>query len=156
MKDRRRKFETKGVCSLKTLSHNPGWSIARQESSVRHKTHILRCFQSSMLPDSPNKQLKRAVITDRREREMDEMITLIVLRKFFGSSGSSNGYDPTSITYSVTPQDQTSATWMRRISYSQHAKFANTMLSFRKFRSLNATLERLHIPACFQCKQFQW
>jgi hypothetical protein len=32
------------------------------------------------------------------------------LRKFFGSSGSSKGYAPTSITYSVTPQDQTSAT----------------------------------------------
>uniref|UniRef100_A0A0A9E667 Uncharacterized protein n=1 Tax=Arundo donax TaxID=35708 RepID=A0A0A9E667_ARUDO len=37
-------------------------------------------------------------------------ILLIVLRKFLGSSGSSNGYDPTSITYNVTPHDQTSAT----------------------------------------------
>jgi len=65
-----------------------------------------------MLSDSPNKQLKQAVMTIRREKEMNEMITLIVLRKFLGSSGSSNGYDPTSITYRVTPQDQTSATWM--------------------------------------------
>jgi hypothetical protein len=79
-----------------------------------------------LLSDSPDKQLKQAVITNRREREMDEMITLIVLRKFLGSSGSSNGYDPTSITYNVTPQDQTSATWMPRMSSSQYAnKFAN-------------------------------
>jgi hypothetical protein len=49
---------------------------------------------------------------------MDCMITLIVLRKFLGSSGSSNGYDPTSITYNVTPQDQTSATWTVRTMLS--------------------------------------
>lgn len=36
-------------------------------------------------------------------------LTLIVFLKFLGSSGSSNGYAPTSITYSVTPHDQTSA-----------------------------------------------
>lgn len=37
------------------------------------------------------------------------LLTPIVFLKFLGSSGSSNGYDPTSITYNVTPQDQTSA-----------------------------------------------
>jgi hypothetical protein len=106
LKDRQRISETEGVCSLKTLSHNPGWSIARQEFSAKHET-------LKLLSESPNKHLKQAVITNRREREM---ITLIVFRKFLGSSGSSNGYDPTSITYSVTPQDQTSATWTRRMS----------------------------------------
>lgn len=66
-----------------------------------------------LLSDSPNKQPKQVVITGTRGREM---LTLIVFRKFLGSSGSSNGYDPTSITYSVTPQDQTSATWTTRMS----------------------------------------
>jgi hypothetical protein len=46
---------------------------------------------------------------------MNWMITLIVLRKFLGSS---NGYDPTSITYNVTPQDQKSATWTGRAMLS--------------------------------------
>ena len=132
MKDRRQKFETEGVCSLKTLSHNPGWRIARQEFSVGHKTHILHCFQSSMLSDSPNKQLKQAVMTIRREKEMNEMITLIVLRKFLGSSGSSNGYDPTSITYRVTPQDQTSATWMNGRSFVTTCRVERFYVMFQK------------------------
>eukprot|EP01018_Ginkgo_biloba_P004107 Gb_32494 [translate_table: standard] len=33
----------------------------------------------------------------------------MVFRKFLGSSGSSNGYAPTNITYRVTPHDHTSA-----------------------------------------------
>lgn len=41
-------------------------------------------------------------------------LTPMVLRKFLGSSGSSNGYAPTSITYKVTPHDQTSAIYQRQ------------------------------------------
>lgn len=37
------------------------------------------------------------------------ILTVIVFLKFLGSSGSSNGYDPTSMTYNVTPHDHTSA-----------------------------------------------
>lgn len=41
--------------------------------------------------------------------EIKGKFTLMVFLKFFGSSWSSNGYAPTSITYRVTPQDHTSA-----------------------------------------------
>jgi hypothetical protein len=37
------------------------------------------------------------------------ILTVIVFLKFLGSSGSSKGYAPTSMTYNVTPHDHTSA-----------------------------------------------
>lgn len=44
-------------------------------------------------------------------KQLNIWSTWIVFRKSFGLSGSSKGYDPTSITYKVTPHDHTSATW---------------------------------------------
>lgn len=43
--------------------------------------------------------------------DVGTILTPIVFLKFLGSSGSSKGYAPTSITYKVTPQDQTSESY---------------------------------------------
>jgi hypothetical protein len=103
-----------------------------------------------LLSESPNKQLKQAMITNRRKREM---ITLIVFWKFLGSSGSSNGYDPTSITYSVTPQDQTSTTWTRRMSSVTTCSVKIYPTDVR-FRSLKAALEGYTTPySCLSSMQ---
>jgi hypothetical protein len=40
LKDRQQISVTGGVCSRKIPSHIPGWSIARQEFSVRHKSRL--------------------------------------------------------------------------------------------------------------------
>lgn len=47
------------------------------------------------------------------EKKRKVKLTWIVFLKFFGSSWSSKGYAPTSITYSVTPHDHTSAIYNR-------------------------------------------
>lgn len=94
--DWQQKFEREAACTPGTPAHNPEWSIEHLIFAVEHMILFLYGFYMA------EKENKRLFLEQRK-------LTLIVFLKFLGSSGSSKGYEPTNITYNVTPQDQTSA-----------------------------------------------
>lgn len=55
-----------------------------------------------------------------------QILTSRVFLKSFGLVGSSKGYAPTSITYKVTPQDQTSAIYIE-LRISTEISFQNSL-----------------------------
>lgn len=80
--------------------------------------------------------------------------TCIVFRKFLGSSGSSKGYAPTSMTYKVTPQDHTSAIYNSKRMFNLLA-YDRTMqfLTQVKIETLATTAVQADI---YTSKENQW
>lgn len=101
---------------LEIYERNPGWSTERSRFAAKMPT------RNEETTTNTKRRLGYNTINS-------SISTCIVFLKFFGSSGSSNGYAPTNITYRVTPQDHTSAIYyiQRIIQYK-----INHSTSFRR------------------------
>lgn len=78
------------------------------------------------------------------EKESRTIITCIVFRKFLGSSGSSKGYAPTSITYRVTPQDHTSAIYKSPTNIEEEHKNSCIIMVIGEEKTVLYIQEWLH------------
>ena len=136
---------------LKSLNHSrvmnityPWWIcnkyMCKKLSTVLRYTNIIRNlvlnFHYSLRRTWKNKHTLTEV-HNQKHGTKEFNITSMVFLKFFGSSWSSKGYAPTSITYSVTPHDHTSAIWRKN-----SCRIKNHTMYFHDYLNMNTLLGR--------------